>query len=111
MICKRILKEFSKVGTRGVILRCPSTIEQSSVEVQYKQEALWRGKKMGNDMSVMEIDRGRGRSWEVNQVVLAIFCAGRGFANSGRDYFGISGLCGVGRSTRLRQSLSQIGWW
>ena len=41
MICESVFKKFKKRGTRSVVLGCSRTVEQSSVEVQHKEEALW----------------------------------------------------------------------
>ena len=83
MICKSVFEKLGKAGPRGVVLRCSSPVEQSSVQVQYDEEALWRGKKIGNSMSVIEIGRRRGRSREVNQVAPAIGSRRRELAKRG----------------------------
>lgn len=84
MVCKSVLEEPGKAGARDVILGCARTIEQSSVEVQYKEKALRRGKKVGDGMGIIKVGRRRDWSRKVNQVFLAISHGRRAFARRGR---------------------------
>ena len=111
MICKSVFEKLGKAGPRGIVLGRSSPVEQSSVQVQYDEEALWRGEKIGNSMSVIEIGRRRGRSREVNQVTPAIGSRRRVLAKRSRGDFEISGLRRVERSTGLRYSLLEVVWW
>ena len=63
MICECVFEEVGKAGTRRVVLGCSGPVEQSSVQVQYKEEALWRGQEGGNGTSVTMIGRCGHRSW------------------------------------------------
>ena len=58
-------------------------MEQSSIQVQHKKEALWGGERVGDGMSIVEVSRGRDWNRKANLEILAISHRTRQFASRG----------------------------